>query len=232
VTTPNDVEATQVGLSVGAPVMPRVNLMPPEIAEAAKFRRFQLAMGGAVLGAVAVVAALYVQGHSGVASAQQQLDQAQSQHTVLQAKLTSLQSVQDVYTQVASRETMLATAMGSEIRWSRYMNDLSLRMPDHVWLTNVTATETAATSTLPTTTTGVTATPGGIGNIQFGGVAFTHDDVATWLDTLAKERGFANPYFTNSAETEIGPKGFVTFTSSTDITDKAESGRYKKPAGS
>jgi hypothetical protein len=35
VTTPNDVEATQVGLSVGAPVMPRVNLMPPEIAEAA-----------------------------------------------------------------------------------------------------------------------------------------------------------------------------------------------------
>jgi Tfp pilus assembly protein PilN len=232
VTTPNDVEATQVGLSVGAPVMPRVNLMPPEIAEAAKFRRFQLAMGGAVLGAVAVVAALYVQGHSGVSSAQQQLDQAQSQHTVLQAKLTSLQSVQDVYTQVASRETMLATAMGSEIRWSRYMNDLSLRMPDHVWLTNVTATETAATSTLPTTTTGVTATPGAIGNIQFGGVAFTHDDVATWLDTLAKERGFANPYFTNSAETEIGPKGFVTFTSSTDITDKAESGRYKKPAGS
>jgi Tfp pilus assembly protein PilN len=189
-------------------------------------------MGGAVLGAVAVVAALYVQGHSGVSSAQQQLDQAQSQHTVLQAKLTSLQSVQDVYTQVASRETMLATAMGSEIRWSRYMNDLSLRMPDHVWLTNVTATETAATSTLPTTTTGVTATPGAIGNIQFGGVAFTHDDVATWLDTLAKERGFANPYFTNSAETEIGPKGFVTFTSSTDITDKAESGRYKKPAGS
>jgi len=29
--------------------------MPPEIAEAARFRRFQLAMGGAVVAAVAVV---------------------------------------------------------------------------------------------------------------------------------------------------------------------------------
>src|SRR4051794_38530808 len=134
----------QVSQSVGVPVMPRVNLMPPEIAEAARFRRFQLAMGGAVLAAVAAVAGLYMQSHGGVATAQQQLDRAHSQSTVLQAKLTSLQSVQDVYTQVSNRETMLSTAMGGEIRWSRYMNDLSLRMPDHVWLTNVTATETAA----------------------------------------------------------------------------------------
>ena len=71
-----------------------------------------------------------------------------------------------------------------------------------------------------------------IGNVQFGGVAFSHDDVATWLDTLAKERGFVNPYFTNSAETLIGTKPFVTFTSSADINDKAKSGRYNKPAGS
>jgi len=25
--------------------------------------------------------------------------------------------------------------MGDEIRWSSYLNDLSLRIPDHVWLT-------------------------------------------------------------------------------------------------
>jgi Tfp pilus assembly protein PilN len=221
----------QVSQSVGVPVMPSVNLMPPEIAEAARFRRFQLAMGGAVLGAVAVVAALYMQAHGGVADAQQQVDQAQAQSTVLQGQLARLQSVQDVYTQVSSREAMLSQAMGGEIRWSRYLNDLSLRMPDHVWLTNVTATETGATATtLPTSTT--SATPGSIGNVQFTGVAFSHDDVATWLDTLAKERGFVNPYFTNSAEAPIGPKSLVNFASSTDINDKAESGRYSKPAGS
>src|SRR4029078_9008654 len=98
---------------------------------------------------------------------------------------------------------MLSQAMGGEIRWSRYLNDLSLRMPDHVWLTNVSTSETGATATtLPTTTT--SGTLGSIGNIQFTRVSFTHDDVATWLDTLSKERGFVNAYFTNSAETAIG----------------------------
>jgi len=219
----------QVSQSVGVPVMPSVNLMPPEIAEAARFRRFQLAMGGAVLGAVAVVAALYMHAHGGVAGAQQQVDQAQAQSTALQGQLARLQSVQDVYTQVSSREAMLSQAMGGEIRWSRYLNDLSLRMPDHVWLTNVSASETGATATaLPTSTT----TPGSIGNIQFAGVAFSHDDVATWLDTLAKERGFVNPYFTSSAEAPLGAKDLVNFSSSTDINDKAKSGRYTKPAGS
>jgi Tfp pilus assembly protein PilN len=236
VTTPNDVEATSVGLSVGAPVMPRVNLMPPEIAEAARFRRFQLAMGGAVVAAAAVVAALYMQAHSDAGSAQAQLDSAKSQQAVLNGQLSSLQSVQDIYTQVSSRETTLSQAMSGEIRWSRYMNDLSLRLPDHVWLTNVTATETAASAaagtTLPTTATATVSTPGAIGTVSFAGVAFAHDDVATWLDTLAKERGFANPYFTNAAETPIGPKQFVTFASSVDLTNKAESGRYSKPAGS
>jgi len=221
----------QVSQSVGAPVMPRVNLMPPEIAEAARFRRFQLAMGGAVVGAVAVVVALYMQAHGGVAGAQQQVDQANAQGTTLQSQLANLQSVQDVYTQVASREAMLTQAMGGEIRWSRYLNDLSLRMPDHVWLTTVSATEPGATPTaLPTGTT--SATVGSIGNVQFAGIAFSHYDVAAWLDSLSKERGFVNPYFTSSTETAIGPKSFVTFASSTDINDKAESGRYSKPAGS
>jgi Tfp pilus assembly protein PilN len=130
-----DGQATQV--VTGAPMMPRVNLMPPEIAEAAKFRRFQLAMGGAVVGAVGIVVALYLSAHSGVASAQNQLVEVQQQHAALQTQRAQLQSVQDVYTQVAAKQTMLSTAMSDEIRWSTYLNDLSLRIPDHVWLTNV-----------------------------------------------------------------------------------------------
>jgi len=51
---PNVDDGQVTKVATGAPEMPRVNLMPPEIAEAARFRRFQLAMGGAVVGAVAV----------------------------------------------------------------------------------------------------------------------------------------------------------------------------------
>lgn len=218
------------------PGVPRVNLMPPEIAEAAKFRRFQLAMGAAFVAAIAVVGALYVHEHSAVKSAQSELDAAKAQNTSLQAERNSLQSVQDVYTRVASKQAMLSQAMGQEIRWSYYLTDLSLKVPDHVWLTNVQATETSTglgTATAPSTaSTTPSLEPSTIGNISFSGVAFSHDDVATWLDMLAKERGFVDPYFTNSTEAKIGSRDVVNFTSSTGLTDDAKSGRFTKPAGS
>lgn len=215
---------------VGAPTLPAVNLMPPEIGEQRRLRRLQFAMGGAVVAAFVVVGGLYSVAHGGVTSARTQLQEAQAQHTQLQRQLASLQNVQDVYMQVNQREAMLTAAMGREIRWSRYLNDLSLRIPDNVWLTQVTATEADASAT-----SAAPAAPGltpGIGQMQFTGVAFQHDDVAAWLDALAKEKGFANPYFSNSAEGTIGTKKVVNFSSTTTLTDAALSGRYTKPAGS
>ena len=204
---------------------PRVNLMPREIAEAAKFRRFQFAMGATLLGAVVVVAGLTYQAHHGVTAAKQQLVTAQNEQTQLQQQLNSLQSVQDVYDQYAAKQLILQQAMGDEIRWSYYLEDLSLKIPSNVWLTNVSATEATA-GTAPTSAAAVPGTSAGIGSITFTGVAFSHDDVATWLDVLAKEKGYVSPYFTNSAESFIGPRKVVNFTSSVVLTPAAESGRY------
>lgn len=224
-TTP---DVNQVTTSVGvAPTMPSVNLMPTEIAEAAKFRRFQFAMGAAVVAAVAIVGVLYVSGRGGVSSAQSELDNANAAHTQAQSQLASLSSVSAVYAQVAAKQAMLQQAMGQEIDWSTYLSDLSLRIPDNVWLTTMTAAETGTglASTTPTAA-------GGLGTITFGGVAFSHDDVATWLDVLAKEKGFTNVYFSNSTRGALGAKQVVNYSSSVVLTDDAKSGRYTQPAGS
>jgi Tfp pilus assembly protein PilN len=224
-----------VGQTTVSPGLPRVNLMPPEIEAAAKFRRFQLVMGAALAGAVVIVGGLYMHGKSAVSDAQSQLDAAQAQHTVLQSKLASLSSVQDVYTQVASKQAMLQSAMAGEIRWSYYLNDLSLKMPDNVWLTSVAATESAspgASSTAASAANATSVVPTGIGTITFAGTAFSHDDVATWLDVLAREKGYLDPYFSNSTETKIGERKVVNFSSSVVLSDAAKSGRYATPAGS
>jgi Tfp pilus assembly protein PilN len=210
----------QVGHPLLTAASPRVNLMPPEIAEASKFRRFQFVMGATLVGAAGIVAALYVNAHHEVNSAKSQLQTAQADATHLQGQLNGLQSVQAVYSQVAARQTMLAQAMGGEVRWSYYLNDLSLKIPTNVWLTNVAATETPGAPSAAGTTAG-------IGTITFGGIAFSHDDVATWLDVLAREHGYANPYFSNSTEGLIGARKIVNFTSSVVLTTDAESGRYK-----
>lgn len=224
------------GVAIGHP-MPRVNLLPPEIREAATFRRFQLAMVAAGVGAVAIVGALTFAAHQSVSHAKTDLAAAQAQQTSLQSQLAGLQSVRDVYSQVAAKKAMLAQAMGSEIRWSYYLTDLSLKIPQNVWLTNVTATEQATASpaaspaAAPAAAPAAGLVPAGIGSVAFTGVAFSHDDVATWLDVLAKERGFTNAYFTNSTKAAIGPKSVVNFSSSVTLTQAALSGRYTAVEG-
>ena len=225
---PGRTSEAPAGAGQRTPTLPRVNLLPPEIHEAARFRRFQLAMVAAGVGAVAVVGALAVSAHSGVNSAKADLATAQAQHTSLQTQLNGLQSVADVYSQVAAKKAMLTQAMGPEIRWSFYLTDLSLKIPQSVWLTNVTATEQAG-GAAPTTAGSVV--PAGVGTVNFTGTAFSHDNVATWLDALAKERGFTNAYFSNSTKSASGPKSLVTFNSSVTLTQAALSGRYTAVEG-
>jgi len=215
---------TQTQAVVGAATLPRVNLMPPEIDEKRRFRQLQLAMGGAVVGAVAVVGLLDVSAQSGVSSAQAKLNAAQAAQTSLQTQLTKLQGVSQTYAQRSAEQAQLVTAMGPEILWSHFLNDLALRIPDHVWITQLTATENSTTQAAAASASQVLTS--GIGTVTFAGTAFSHDDVASWLDSLANEKGYANPYFTNSAEALIGPKTVVNFTSAVTLTNAALSGRY------
>ena len=230
---PNNEAPIQVLASSGSKPLPRVNLLPPEIREAAKFRRFQLAMVAAGVGAVAIVGGLTYSAHQTVGHAQAQLASAQADKTSLQSQLAGLQSVSDVYSQVAAKKAMLVQAMGPEIRWSFYLTDLSLKIPQNVWLTNMTATELAPGSAPASAAAGATASvvPAGIGTISFTGTAFSHDDVATFLDRTARERGFTNVYFTNSTKTAIGPRTLVNFASSVTLTPAALSGRYNAVEG-
>jgi Tfp pilus assembly protein PilN len=225
---------TQTVQTAAVAAMPRVNLMPPEIAEAARFRRLQLAMGGAVLISAVLVGGLYSHAKSGISAAQSQLTSAQAQQTLAQHKLNSLSSVKKTFADVQSKQQLLQQAMGQEIRWSYMLNDLSFRIPSNVWLTSVSATEstvgTTATTAAPTTALpGSTATT--IGTVAFSGIAIQHDDVAAWLDALAKEKGFTQATFSKEAEIAIGARGVVSFDTSVQLDLHALSNRYTHKAG-
>jgi Tfp pilus assembly protein PilN len=206
--------------------LPRVNLLPPEIAEKRRARKLQVGMGAAVAASIVGVGAGYLLSHSSAAHAKTDYANAQSETARLQTQVAQYAGDESMRAQLAAEHGMLSTAMGSEIQWSHYMNDLTLRIPDNVWVTQLTLSEGGSTAP------GAAATTAGIGSVSVTGTAFTHDDVATWLDSLAKEKGYANPYFSNSAESFIGPRRVVNFTSSTVVTSDALSGRYTRPAGS
>jgi Tfp pilus assembly protein PilN len=224
---------TETRTDVTLDSLPRVNLLPPEIAEGRRFRRVQMGLGATVVGALGIVGLLYVAASSSVSGAQEDLDAAVSTQSTLQAQTAKYRDVTAVYSRAAAAQTMLTQAMGEEVRFSRFLNDLSLSVPENVWLKNVTFTQNSATTAPAAATPNsakVVTTPG-IGTVSFTGVGFSHDDVAVWLESLASQKGYADPYFTSSSETLLGTRKTVTFTSSTTLTPAAYSGRYNKPAG-
>lgn len=223
---------TETGAAVSLDSLPRVNLLPPELAEVRRLRRIQVGLGGAVLGAVGIVALLYVAASGSVSGAQADLTAANATHSSLQSETAKYKDVTAVYARAAAAQAMLTKAMGEEVRYSQFLSDLSLTVPQSVWLKSVTFTQTPAGAVAApgTATTPSLATPG-IGTVTFAGIGFKHDDVALWLESLASQKGYANPYFSSSTESLLGTRKTVTFSSTVTLTPAAYSGRYTKPAG-
>jgi Tfp pilus assembly protein PilN len=221
-----------LGSTTSTAVMPRVNLLPPEIAEKARLRRAQVAMGCVGLAAIAVVGVMTTSASAKVSSAEAEKTEAAAAGAKLNTELAGLQSVKDTYAQVDAAKNTLATAMQYDVRWSGYLHDMTLTIPENVWLTSFTVAVNAPSAPSPgkaaaASTTSPVLDPG-IGTVTISGVAFSHDDVASWLESLAKEKGYANPYFTQSAEALIGDQKVVNFTSTVNITPAALANRYAK----
>lgn len=204
--------------------LPRVNLLPPEIEELRRFRRIQVGLGAGVAAAIGVVALLLVAANGSVASANSEVEAATAEQSRLKAETAKYADVQAVYAQAQAAEVMLTEAMGEEVRYSRFLSDLSLSVPENVWLKNLTFTQGEVPAA-------VGSTEPGIGSVTVTGVGFSHDDVAVWLESLAGQPGYTNPYFSSSTESLIGPRTVVDFTSTAELTSEALSGQYTKPAG-
>jgi Tfp pilus assembly protein PilN len=218
-----------LGSSTTTGTMPRVNLLPPEIAEKAALRRSQVAMVGTGLAAVAVVGALYVNQTHKVAEAQQEKAAVAATHTKLTKDLADLKSVSDTYAAVDAAKTTLASAMQYEVLWSSYLHDMTLTIPENVWLTSFSATVDTAPqpATAKASTTNTVLDPG-LGTVTIAGKALAKDDVAAWLESVAKQRGYSNPYFTQLNQAAIGERPVYEFTSTVNLTPKALSTRYSK----
>ena len=215
----------------GAALLPRVNLLPPEIEERRAFRRVQLGLGAGVAAAVGVIGLLVVSAGHSVSAAQEDLDAATAKQAVLNAEVAKYRNVTAIYAQADAAQAQLSTAMGDEVRYSQLLNDLSLTVPSNVWLKNIAITTAATAAPAPGTAAPVAGATPTLGTFTVSGVGFDHDDVAVWLESIAGLKTYDSPYFSNSTESLIAKRKVVTFTSNANITREALSGRYTKPAG-
>jgi Tfp pilus assembly protein PilN len=212
--------------------LPRVNLLPPEIAEAAQFRRLQTILGVAVGVTILFIGALWFLSRGAVTTAQADLARTQAQTVALQAQVNQYADVPAMAQEVATAKVQLATAMAPEVRWSFYLNDLSLSIPDGVRLTDLAINEPFAQALGGTTPPTVTGVEGGlgIGSIAYTGKADSWDSVAKWLQVQSHEWGVTEPWPVQlSTPTDQTTKKTMTdWNSKITVTADALSHRYDK----
>jgi Tfp pilus assembly protein PilN len=219
--------------------LPVVNLLPPEFGERRRLHTLKMGLGAGVIASLGVVITLFVLATAQVSTAQSDLDTTKAEGASLQAQAAKYSDVPAVIAKVDAAKLQRSQAMAPEIRWSFYLNDLSLRIPAKVWLNSVTATQTAAAPAVA----GAAAVPGistypetGIGSVTFEGKAYKHNDVANWLEMLSHEKGWTQPYFTDSSEdgdlSASNGDPAVGFSSQVTITEDALSRRFEQKAGS
>ena len=127
------------------PLMRAFNLMPGDEAREKKSSRAGLPQIAVALLGVLVLAGLgggYLFTSAGVTSKQSELDDLRAQLAELEvpAKKPGEAAVDaEAVMEGRARTTALATALASRIAWDRVLREVSLVVPDDVWLTQLTA---------------------------------------------------------------------------------------------
>jgi len=116
------------------------------------------------------------------------------------------------------RTSALAAALGSRVAWDRLLRDLSLVLPDDVWLTTLTGTTgtSAAAAGDP-----AAAAPPGPGSFEIVGYTRAQDGVAQLLSRMAVLPEVESAKLVSATKAVVAGEALVEFTISAEI----------KPAG-
>jgi Tfp pilus assembly protein PilN len=199
--------------------MRAVNLLPREVTKT-KGRQVSPPLLTGMIAAVVVVAVLgtgFVRGSANVAHKRSELDAARAELALVPAPVAPDTTSSKLSTERAQRITALQGALNGRISWDRVLREISLVLPDDVWLTGLTleapsaAVPVAADSTT-TETTPAPATPAPVTTgFTMNGKAFTHVGVARLLKRLALIPDLEHVTLGHSTRTAVGTRDAVEF---------------------
>ena len=188
--------------------MTQVNLLPTEVREGQKSRRALAAVILAVGAAVFLLLFIYTLQTARLSNANHKLVAQQALNQGLQTQIDSLQQFAQLKAEVALRQTLTQQALQNQIRWSGVLRDISMVIPNQMWLTGMNA---QVSETLPS---GASASPGAppvagpetlVGTIQFQGMAANNPTIALWLSRLVRVTGWENSWLSSAQKITQDP---------------------------
>lgn len=189
--------------------MRAVNLLPREEATksfAAKRGVVFGAVGGTALSTV-VLASMLMGAGGAVSSKQSELDGLRAQIAAIPPAPVKDTSDDDVLAaDKGARVGALSAALSGRVAWDRVLRQVSLVLPEDVWLTNLAAVAPA----------GATAAPIGTG-FTLTGSTYSHSGVARFLSRLAVIPDLTNVRLQSSQSQVLNERPLVQFTILADV---------------
>lgn len=170
----------------------KINLLPKEVLEKRKAEQ-QLAL--MLLGLVVMVGVLFlVYGINFVRLAQERanLDLIKAENARVQSQIKKIADFETNKNFVESRERLVAAAVVGKYSWSRFLNNVSLIVPNEVWLQTLTVSKAGA----------VTFSGSALAGSLTSGIG--HKPVAKWLVHLAELNDVQDVWLSSSTKANNG----------------------------
>jgi Tfp pilus assembly protein PilN len=191
------------------------NLLPPDLAREGG----KSLPGGAVvaLGTGAAVGALLAGGfvleHGKVSKREDQLAALKVQLASIPApKPSTVVQQPGVAAERDARQTALDQALAQRVSWDTVLRELSLVLPEDVWLKTMTATASVTDPAVAATAPGAGST-----GLVMSGFTYSQEGVARLLTRLALVPHLANVQLQSSSSSQVGTRKIVAFAVSADI---------------
>jgi Tfp pilus assembly protein PilN len=194
--------------------MTQVNLLPTDIKVRQQTRRTMALVMAAGVAVFGVLFFVFVLQSARLVREQRNLARQDGINSGLQIQIASLAPFQQLKQTVAARQALVLEVETGEVEWSGVLRDVSMVIPDNVYLSAMSGTTGTGVAGAPVSTVA------GAGSIQFQGTAADFPTLSKWLTRLEEVTGWVNPWTTTAARGDSSG-GRVAFSGSVDLTTDA-----------
>ncbi len=206
--------------------MRAVNLLPADAARGSAKRPSApvLVLCIGILVVTLALAVGFLRTSSRAGENQRRLDDAQAQLEVLGPAPAPPSAVAaGLGREQQARLQAVSAVLANRVAWDRVLRDVSLVIPDDVWLTNLAGTAPVPAAGQPSSSTTAPAEPNGVPTgLTLTGFTYSHRAVARALARIALLPDLLNVQLQRSARTELGGRTVVTFTIAADVRKRGE----------
>lgn len=203
--------------------MSQVNLLPPDILQAQRYRR---ATSGVILAGIALLVIVFgfylLQGNK-LSGVQDEIAAQDATNASIQAGIAEKQKFADLQTAAQAQQQKLDAAYAGEVSFSALLMDFSRVIPSDAYVDSLAVQiETAAPVDAATEEA---ATAGLIGTLTGGGQAVSIDTLSVFLTRLEQVKGWVNPWMSTVSRND-DVNGY-DYSMSVDLTDDVLTERGK-----